>query len=71
MHGVKTPIIMLTVKDKEIDKVLGLDIENYVGFEVPQKIVDLAKVRQDYRRSGIWDKADMLRRQIEDAGFIV
>ena len=26
MEGNKTPIIMLTVKDKEIDKVLGLEL---------------------------------------------
>jgi len=55
----------------EMDKVLGLDIENYVGFEVPADVVNLARTRFQYRKSGIWDKADLLRRQIEDKGFVV
>lgn len=54
-----------------LDEVLGLSIVDYVGFEVPQKVNDLAKMRDHYRRSGIWDKADLLRREIEFEGFIV
>lgn len=54
-----------------MDEVLGLRIVDYVGFEVPQNVNDLAKMRNQYRRSGIWDKADLLRREIEQAGYIV
>lgn len=55
----------------KIDEVLGFNIENYIGYEVPQNVADLAKIRQEYRKSGIWDKADLIRREIEELGFIV
>jgi cysteinyl-tRNA synthetase len=55
----------------KFDEVLGLDMENYVGFEIPQKVLDLAKIRFEYRKNGIWDKADSLRREIEGLGFVV
>lgn len=55
----------------KFDSVLGLDIENYVGFEIPEKVLGLARVRQEYRKAGIWDKADKVRRDIEDMGFFV
>jgi len=53
------------------DQVFGLDLQDYVGYEVPQDIMDLAKTRKEYRKAGIWDKSDMIRRQIEGRGFIV
>lgn len=52
-----------------MDDILGLNIIDYVGFEIPQRVLDLAKMRDHYRRSGIWDKADSVRREIEQAGF--
>ncbi|HSX39155.1 MAG TPA: cysteine--tRNA ligase [Candidatus Saccharimonadales bacterium] len=55
----------------KFDEVLGLKLENNVGYEVPQKVHDLAKTRLQYRRNGIWDKADLIRREIEELGFIV
>ena len=54
-----------------IDEVLGLNIENYVGFEIPKKILDLVRVRQEYRKAGIWDKADYIRKEIAQLGYIV
>jgi len=51
------------------DQVFGLDLQEYVGYEIPQEVIDLAITREQYRRSGIWDKADMIRRQIEGKGF--
>ena len=53
------------------DQVFGLDLQEYVGYEIPQEVIDLATTREQYRRSGIWDKADMIRRQIEGKGFEV
>jgi len=53
------------------DQVFGLDLQDYVGYEIPQEIIDLAKTRVEYRKNGIWDKADMIRRQIEEKGFVV
>ncbi len=55
----------------KMDEVLGLNISKYVGFEIPIEIVDLARARQSYRISGIWDKADMLRRDLLAKGYVV
>jgi cysteinyl-tRNA synthetase len=55
----------------EYDEVLGLNIENYIGFDIPQQVLDLVKIRQEYRKSGIYDKADVVRRQISDLGYVV
>ena len=53
------------------DEVLGFNLENHVGYEVPDEIKHLAKMRSEYRKSGIFDKADQLRRQIEKSGYIM
>jgi len=55
----------------KMDEVLGLGIEDYVGFQIPQKVQDLAKMRWEYRRQGIFDKADMIRKEISEMGFEV
>jgi len=55
----------------QMDRVLGLNLENYVGYEVPQEVIDLAHSRMEYRKAGIWDKADVLRRQITEKGYVV
>jgi cysteinyl-tRNA synthetase len=55
----------------KFDDVLGLNVEKYVGHAVPQRVVDLAKTRQEYRKSGIFDKADLIRREIESLGYVV
>ena len=54
-----------------MDDILGLNLVDHVGFEIPADVANLAKMRDYYRRSGIWDKADQLRRQIEAAGYVV
>lgn len=53
------------------DQILGLELQDYIGYEIPQEIQDLAKTRSEYRKNGIWDKADLLRREIEKKGFII
>jgi cysteinyl-tRNA synthetase len=55
----------------KLDKVLGLRLEDAIGYEIPQKIYDLARTRSEYRRNGIWDKADIVRRQIAEQGYAV
>lgn len=55
----------------KFDKVLGLDIENHVGFDVPQKVIDMANTREAYRKAGIWDKADVIRKEAAEMGFII
>lgn len=54
-----------------MDAVLGLDLENYIGYEIPKEVVDIANSRNEYRKAGIWDKADMLRRQLSERGYVV
>ena len=53
----------------KMDEVLGLDIDSHIGYEVPEDIKKQAKIRWEYRKQGIWDKADLLRRQIEEKGY--
>jgi len=55
----------------KMDEVLGLNFAMHVGYEIPRKIIDMAKARQAYKKSGIWDKADMIRREIRQLGFKV
>lgn len=55
----------------EIDKVLGLKIEEKIGFEVPSEVLTLAKLRKDYRDFGIWDKADVIRKEIISKGYVI
>jgi cysteinyl-tRNA synthetase len=54
-----------------MDKVLGLRLEDAIGYEIPANVVDLAKTRQEYRKAGIWDKADQVRKQITELGYSV
>lgn len=52
-----------------MDEVLGLNILNYVGFEIPKEVMELAHTRWVYKKQGIFDKADFLRREIEKLGY--
>lgn len=55
----------------KMDEVLGLRMVDLVGFEIPKEVEDLAKIRWTYKKEGIFDKADFLRREIEKLGFEV
>ncbi len=55
----------------KMDEVLGLNLVSLVGFEVPKEVEDLAKIRWTYKKEGIFDKADFLRREIEKLGYEV
>ena len=54
-----------------MDLVFGFNIDKHVGFEIPENIVSLARNRVEYRNSGIWDKADMVRREIVSLGYTI
>ena len=54
-----------------MDDFLGLKLQEHIGFEIPNNILDLAKMRNEYRKNGIWDKADVLRKQMNDLGYVV
>jgi len=55
----------------KMDEVLGLGIEEYVGFQIPEKIQNLAKMRWAYRQQGIFDKADHIRKEVAEMGFTI
>ena len=55
----------------KMDEVLGLELDERIGYEIPQKVMDMAKTREEYRKNGIWEKADVLRKQIAEAGFVL
>lgn len=55
----------------KLDEFLGLKLDEHIGYEIPNNIIDIAKMRKEYRRSGIWDKADVLRREAADLGYII
>jgi cysteinyl-tRNA synthetase len=55
----------------KFDEVLGFGFDALVGFEVPKEVDDLARTRWEYKKAGIWDKADYIRRQIDELGFTV
>jgi cysteinyl-tRNA synthetase len=55
----------------KMDEVLGFNIVDYIGFEIPQKIIDLASTRAEYRKAGIWDKADIIRKKVAEMGYVV
>jgi cysteinyl-tRNA synthetase len=54
-----------------MDKVFGLDLEEHLTLDIPSEVMDLARTRMLYRKSGIWDKADLVRRQISELGYLV
>jgi cysteinyl-tRNA synthetase len=68
-NSISEPSKLATVL--RMDEVLGLNIDEKIGYEVPQNIIDMARTRQEYRKNGIWEKADVLRKQMLEAGFVV
>ncbi len=55
----------------KFDEVLGLNIEEHVGLEIPKKVQDLAQTRRQYRKKKIRDKADPNRKPNEELGSVV
>jgi cysteinyl-tRNA synthetase len=55
----------------KMDEVLGLGLINYVGYDIPMEVLELGKLRWEYKKQGIYDKADFMRREIEKLGFEV
>lgn len=55
----------------KMDEILGFNISDHIGFEVPQKIIDMARARREYRKAGIWDKADMIRKEVSQKGYVI
>ena len=55
----------------KLDEFLGLKLQEHIGYEIPENITDLARMRKEYRKNGIWDKADVIRKQVVDLVYII
>lgn len=55
----------------DFDRVLGLNLNESVSFEIPEEVKRLAETRLEAKRSGDYDKADRLREEIRKKGFEV
>jgi len=51
-----------------ITKTLKYEIKK---FPFPQEILNLVKERENYRKEGLWQKADEIRRKIKKMGYLV
>lgn len=56
---------------KQMDRVLGLKLDEPISFEVPQEVAQLLVSRNTARQNKDWKKSDELRAQIEALGFDV
>ncbi|MFA4937352.1 MAG: cysteine--tRNA ligase [Patescibacteria group bacterium] len=55
----------------EFDKVLGLGLEYIKPINIPTKVTELVKEREQARQNKDWSKSDKLRDEIETLGFKV
>ena len=55
----------------KLDEVLGFGFDSLIGFEIPKEVGDLARTRWEYKKVGIWDKADFIRREVDKMGFSI
>lgn len=57
----------------KFDEILGLGLKDYKKEEinVPEEVKELLSKREAFRKSGEFEKADEVRKQIEELGFVV
>ncbi len=68
--GLKNPEKLSLALD--FDKILGLDLGQSVKTsEIPSQVLELAEKRKNLRNNKEWEKADQIRRQIEQFGYSV
>jgi cysteinyl-tRNA synthetase len=53
----------------DFDKIFGLGLEKVKKIKVPQKIKELVKIREEYRRNGDFKMADKIREKIKEMGY--
>lgn len=56
---------------KKMDSVLGLNLFEKEEIDIPKKIKDLVKAREESRKDKDWKKADELREEIKNLGYSV
>jgi cysteinyl-tRNA synthetase len=54
-----------------MDRVLGLDILKKEEMKIPKKVQRMVEEREKARKNKDWKKADNVRDQILDSGFII
>jgi len=59
----------------EFDRILGLNLKNVSSsvakVEIPPEVTALAEAREEARKNKEWDKADALRKEIEERGYSI
>jgi len=55
----------------DFDKIFGLDLAKVKKIKIPKKIRELLKKREEYRKTGDFEKADKLREEIRKMGYQV
>ena len=53
----------------DFDKVFGLSLDKIKKQEIPEKIIKLAKERENLRKEGKWQEADEIRRKVKEMGW--
>lgn len=55
----------------QMDNILGLNLNQYIGkqIEIPEEIMKLVEKREHARKSGDFEKSDMLRKEIKKLGY--
>ena len=53
----------------DLDQILGLGLKKIRSEKVPTEIKKLADERENYRKTKKWEKADMLRKEVELQGY--
>lgn len=56
---------------KEMDSVLGLNLLKKEKIEFPEDVKKFAEKRKNLRKKKEWKKADVLRKKINDLGYII
>lgn len=53
----------------DFDKVFALDLAKIKKPKIPQEIMKLVRVREEYRKKGDWKSADEIRQKIKEMGW--
>ena len=55
----------------DFDEILGLDLLKEEKLDIPKKVQDLVKKREEARKNKDWKTADSLRKEIVSKGFVL
>lgn len=55
----------------DLDRILGLRLEEYVNAEIPKKVLELLEIRERLRKERNFEEADRIREEIRSMGYEV